>query len=218
MVELVRGVQLFCAEWPEARSLWERVDPELFAVTPVEPVERVMEVMPTGFGALVRAILHQQVSIYAGRAILGRLVDACGGEVEPDAVLRLNDDDLRSVGLSRQKVSYLRALAQGTIDGVLDRLEVEPDEVVTQRLVSLPGVGVWTAKMFCLFHLARPDVFSGDDLGLREGIRILDNLDGGPSPRAAELRAEVWSPFRSLAAVSLWDLVRRSRAAKVGGR
>src|SRR5207249_3096901 len=90
-------------------------------------------------------------------------------------------------------------------------LEAAGEAEITERLVRLPGVGVWTAKMLLIFYLERPDVFTGDDLGLREGIRILDGLEGPPSAPAAEARAEIWSPYRSVASVSLWDLVRRTR-------
>lgn len=218
MTQLVRGVRLFTAEWPLARAVWATSDPRLYDVTPEEPIERIMEVTPSAFGALVRAIGHQQVSIYAGRAIVGRLVDACAGELLPGAILRLSDDDLRAIGLSRQKVVYVRALAAAAERGELDQLAALSEDEVTARLVALPGIGRWTAQMFCLFHLERPDVFSGDDLGLREGIRILDGLEGQPDAKAAEARAEAWRPYRSVAAVSLWDLVRRTRAERPPGR
>ena len=218
LADFIQAVQLFQDEWPEARAHWQQVDPALFAAASPEPVERLMEVMPSAFGALVRAIIHQQVSIYAGRAICGRLVDACGDEVEPLAVLRLSDEDLRAVGLSRQKTIYMRALAGAAAAGDLDDLEEESEAEVTRRLVRLPGIGVWTAKMFCMFHLMRPDVFSGDDLGLREGIRVLDAMPGPLTSTDAERRAEIWSPYRSVAAVALWDLLRRTRAADAEAR
>lgn len=211
MSELVRAVQLFKAEWPRARALWKTTDPRLYAVTPADPVERIMEVMTSAFGALVRAIGHQQVSIYAGRAIIGRLVAACGDAMDPETVLRLSDEEFRSVGLSRQKVAYIRAIAHAAITGGLSGIDSASEEEAAQRLVQLPGVGIWTAQMFCIFHLERPDVFSGGDLGLREGIKILDDLEAQPSARAAEERALVWRPYRSVAAISLWDLVRRTR-------
>ena len=212
MTELVRAVQLFKEEWAPARALWEHADPRLFAATPREPIARIMEIMPTAFGALVRAIGHQQVSIYAGRAIIGRLVDACGGTMDPEVVLGLSEEELRAVGLSRRKGVYLRALAQAAVTGELEDLESLPEEEVTQRLVQLPGIGIWTARMFCIFHMERPDVFSGGDLGLREGIRILDMQEAQLTSAEAERRAEAWRPYRSVAAVSLWDLVRRTRA------
>ena len=105
----------------------------------------------------------------------------------------------------------MRALAEAAVGGGLDGLEREPDADIIARLVPLPGIGVWTVKMFMLFHLRRPDIFSGDDLGLREGLRVLDQLPAQPTSKAAEARAEVWSPYRSVASLALWDLLRRSR-------
>lgn len=214
MVNLASPVRLFQNEWTAARTRWETSDPILYAAAPEVPVERLMEDTPTAFGALARAIVHQQVSIYAGRAIVGRLAAACGGEVDPAAVLRLADEDLRSVGLSRQKSVYIRALAKAAVAGLLEDVGREPEDEVVARLVALPGIGVWTAKMFCLFHLGRPDVFSGDDLGLREAVRVLDGTAVAPTAAEAERRAEVWRPYRSVAAVVLWDLLRRTRATK----
>ena len=214
MAELIRPVRLFQAEWPLARSAWESSDPRLFLASPPEPVERIIEDMPTPFGALVRSILHQQVSIFAGRAIISRLVAACGGEVEPQRLLGLAELELRQIGLSQQKVRYVQALATAATDGLFDQIDVLPEETITERLVRLPGIGIWTVQMFCLFHLERPDVFSGGDLGLREGIRILDERAEPPTPAEADQRAEIWSPYRSVAAVVLWDLVRRTRLAQ----
>jgi DNA-3-methyladenine glycosylase II len=211
---VIRAVQLFGREWSQARATWEAVDPRLFAVTPETPVDRIIENTATAFGALVRSILHQQVSIYAGRAITTRLYDACAGALEPAGVRALTEEQLRTVGLSRQKVLYVRSLAAAAEAGALDGIEDQPDDVVVERLVRLPGIGIWTAKMFCIFHLERPDVFSGGDFGLREGIRFLDGRGEQPRPKDAERRAEAWQPYRSVAAIVLWDLVRRTREAQ----
>ncbi|HEY3116141.1 MAG TPA: DNA-3-methyladenine glycosylase 2 family protein [Chloroflexota bacterium] len=173
-----------------------------------------MEDTPTAFGALLRSIAHQQISIFAGRAIVGRLVAACGGEIEPERVLGLTETDLKGIGLSQQKVRYVQALAAAVAGGLLTDLESLAEEMIAERLIHLPGIGIWTVQMFCLFHLQRPDVFSGGDLGLREGIRILDERAESPTPSEAERRAEIWSPYRSVAAVVLWDLVRQTRLAQ----
>jgi 3-methyladenine DNA glycosylase/8-oxoguanine DNA glycosylase len=215
---MIRAFELFAREWPQARAAWQHADPRLHAITPESPVQRIMEQTPTPFGALARAILHQQVSIFAGRAIVARLAAACEDTLEPRLVLRLSDEQLRGAGLSRQKVIYLRSLAEAAEAGLLERIEELPDDAVIERLVRLPGIGTWTAKMFCLFHLERPDVFSGEDFGLREGIRILDGSEVQPRPQAADQRAEVWKPYRSIAAVVLWDLVRQTREGQRAGR
>jgi DNA-3-methyladenine glycosylase II len=219
--DIVRSVKMFSDIWPLARAAWRVADPRLYAVTPEEPVDRLIESMPTAFGALVRAILHQQVSTASGRAIVRRFVEACSGAAEPDRVLRLTDEDLLRAGLSRGKTRYVRALAEAAAAGALEAIEIEPEEEIVRRLVALPGIGVWTVRMFLIFHLARPDVFSGQDLGLREGVQVLDALANPPSPEEAEARADAWRPFRSVAAVNLWDLVRRTREgrrAKAGSR
>jgi DNA-3-methyladenine glycosylase II len=211
MTELVQAVKLYTAEWPKARELWQTVDPRLHAAMPEEPVDRIIEVMETPFGALVRSILHQQVSVASGRAMVGRLIAAVEGELEGARVMALTDDELRAAGLSRGKVRYIRALAEAEVAGTLAGIEGLPDEEIERVLLALPGIGIWTVKMFLLFHLARPDVFACGDLGLREGIRF---LDGGTVPLTAaeaEARAELWRPYRSVASVVLWDYLRRSR-------
>jgi DNA-3-methyladenine glycosylase II len=214
LTELVQAIKLFQAEWADARAAWREVDPKLYAATPPEPVERVMEVTPTAFGALVRSILHQQVSVMAGRAIVRRLAAASGGELDAVRILSLSDDELRAVGLSRGKVRYVRALAEAEVSGGIADLEKQPDEEIHRRLIALPGVGIWTVKMFLLFHVQRPDVFAGEDLGLREAIRVLDGMERPPTIQESHIRAEIWAPYRSVAAVSLWDFLRRSRLAK----
>lgn len=207
-------MKLFQVEWPLARAAWKTADPRLFQVTPPEPVERLTEDLPTAFGALVRSIAHQQLSIYAGRAIVTRLVTGCDGALEPERVLALSELDLLQVGFSRQKVRSVQALAAAAVDGIFRDIEQQTEKEVAERLVKLPGIGIWTVKMFCIAHLQRPDVFTGDDLGLREGVRMLDGRADPPTARDAERRAEVWSPYRSVAAVVLWDLVRRTRAER----
>jgi DNA-3-methyladenine glycosylase II len=215
---LIEAFRLFAEDWPRARAAWVTADPRLYDITPEQPVERVMESTATAFGALVRAILHQQVSIHAGRAITTRLLTACEGELHPAAVGRLTEDELRAIGLSRQKVIYVSSLADAAHAGILDRIEELPDDEIVARLTTVPGIGAWTAKMFCIFHLLRPDVFSGEDFGLREGIKILDALAEQPRARDAEERARAWQPYRSIAAVNLWDLVRRTRETKRASR
>ena len=206
--------RLFAAEWAAARAAWETSDSVLHAAAPAEPVDRPLEPMPNHFAALATSITHQQVSIAAGRSIARRTVEVCGGAWSPPAVLALSEEELRAAGLSRAKVRYIRALAEADARGDLAGLEDESDESAVARLVHLPGIGAWTAKMFLLFHLRRPDIFSGDDFGLREGIRLLDGLASQPSAREAEARAERWRPYRSVASLVLWDLLRRSRLSR----
>jgi ribosomal protein S18 acetylase RimI-like enzyme len=126
----------------------------------------------------------------------------------------LSDEALLAAGLSRAKARYVAALAEAALRGELAAIEALPDDEVVARLVTIPGVGAWTAKMFLLFHLRRPDVFSGDDLGLRLGIALLEGRPTPPSAGEAEARAELWQPYRSVASLVLWDLVRRTRAER----
>lgn len=159
------------------------------------------------YGALLRAIVGQQLSTKAARTIYERLIALFGDRPpEPEELLGVDEDELRSVGLSRAKATYLRSLAQHVIDGELelDRLrELDDDEVIAQ-LTAVKGLGTWTAHMFLLFHLGRPDVLPVGDLGVRRGAQIAYGLDELPS--AAELTdiAEAWSPYRSLASLYLW--------------
>ena len=208
------AVRLFAAEWSAARSAWELGDPVLYHAAPPTPVDRPIDEMPDHFAALTRSIIHQQVSIAAGRAIGAKFLAACGGERTAEAVLRLTPEDLLAAGLSRAKVRYVMGLAEAAARGELEDLEAMPDDEVIARLVTLPGIGVWTAKMFLLFHLRRPDVFSGDDLGLRFGIQLLDGREAPPTRAEAEERAEAWRPYRSPASLVLWDLVRRTRVER----
>lgn len=172
--------------------------------------------MPTHFAALTRSIIHQQVSMAAGRAIGARFLAICGGAWTAEAVRALSAEELLGAGLSRAKARYVGALADADRRGELENLEEMSDENIIARLVPLPGIGVWTAKMFLLFHLRRPDVFSGDDLGLRLGIALLEGHAVPPTLAEAEARAEPWRPYRSVASLVLWDLVRRTRAERAG--
>jgi len=213
-VEDGAGRRLFAEEWAAARAVWRATDPLLYQAAPPTPVDRPIDEMPTHFAALTRSIIHQQVSMAAGRAIGARFLAACGGAWTAEAVRALADEDLRAAGLSRAKARYVVALAGVDLRGGLEMLHEMSDEAVIARLMTLPGIGIWTAKMFLLFHLRRPDVFSGDDLGLRLGVGLLDGLDAPPTPAGAEARAEPWQPYRSVASLVLWDLVRRTRAER----
>jgi DNA-3-methyladenine glycosylase II len=210
--------RLFSTEWPAARSTWRVNDPVLFRAAPPTPVDRPIDEMPSHFAALTRSIIHQQVSIAAGRAIGARFLAVCGGERTAESVLRLTPEQLRAAGLSRAKARYVVALAEVELRGELAGLDDMADEEIVPRLVRLPGIGIWTAKMFQLFHLRRPDVFSGDDLGLRLGIGLLDAREAPPTPAEAEARAAAWRPYRSPASLVLWDLVRRTRADRAADR
>lgn len=153
-----------------------------------------------GFTALLDAIVGQQVSVASAKAIWARMEGA--GLTGQAAIARATDEDLRAAGLSRQKARYARALATAGID--FDGLRHAPDAEVVATLVQVPGIGTWTAEIYAMFALGRADVFAPGDLALQEGARILFGLEKRPSERELRAMAQVWSPWRSVAARILW--------------
>jgi DNA-3-methyladenine glycosylase II len=162
---------------------------------------------PDGFEALLSAIVSQQVSTAAARAILGRLEAA--GLMQPEALARAPDAALRAAGLSRQKVRYARALAAAGIDYAA--LRTAPTEAVVETLVALPGIGRWTGEIYAMFSLGRADVFAAADLALQEAARILFDMPERPKERRLRGMAEAWSPWRSVAANLLWAYYRLAK-------
>jgi len=160
-----------------------------------------------GFSALLGAIVSQQVSTAAARAIWARL--AAGGLVAPAAVLAAPEQALRAAGLSRQKVRYAKALAAAGID--FAALREAPDEAVVATLVALPGIGRWTAEIYAMFSLGRADVFAPADLALQEAARMLFELPDRPREAALRAMAAGWSPWRAVAANLLWAYYRVAR-------
>ncbi len=160
------------------------------------------------YGALVRAITGQQLSVLAARAIYGRLIDRFEGRPPTPAEILADDpEELRAAaGLSRAKVSYLRSLAEHVISGELEleRLDELSDEDAIAELVAVKGLGLWTAQMFLMFHLDRPDVLPVGDLGIRRAIERAYALDGLPDAATMERIAEPWRPQRTLACRYLW--------------
>jgi DNA-3-methyladenine glycosylase II len=157
-----------------------------------------------GFAALFDAIVSQQVSVASARAIWARLDVA--GLTEPKRMAVASDDELRAVGLSRQKARYGRALAQADLD--FDALRGLTDAEVVATLVSVPGIGRWTAEIYAMFALGRADVFAPGDLALQEAARLLFCLEARPSEQALRRMAEDWSPWRAVAARLLWAYYR----------
>jgi DNA-3-methyladenine glycosylase II len=130
-----------------------------------------------------------------------------GSEPSPHELLEIETEALRAAGLSGRKVEYLRDLARHVIDGELelDRLEELTDEEVIEEIVAVRGLGRWSAEMFLIFHLGRPDVFSGGDLGLRRAIQFAYGMEAPPKPEESIVLAERWRPNRSLASIYLWE-------------
>ena len=163
---------------------------------------------PDYFAALVSAIVGQQISVSAASSIRARLAARCGpeGRYSPPALLALGHDDLRASGLSRAKASYVADLAARVASGAVDLATIDqlPDEAVIERLVQVKGIGRWTAEMFLIFSLGRPDVLPVDDLGFRAAVRR--HYGRAELPKAAALRAlgQPWRPYRSFATWYLW--------------
>ncbi|MFS4579816.1 DNA-3-methyladenine glycosylase family protein [Phaeobacter sp. C3_T13_0] len=159
---------------------------------------------PEGFAELLSAIVSQQVSVASANAIWGRMVEA--GLNTESAVAVASEDELRSAGLSRQKIRYAHALAQARID--YDALRSQPDAEVIKILTQVSGIGTWTAEIYAMFSLGRADVFAHGDLALQEGARVLLDLPDRPKPAEMRRIAEAWSPWRSVAARVLWAYYR----------
>jgi DNA-3-methyladenine glycosylase II len=163
---------------------------------------------PDAYGALLRAIVGQQLSTKAARTIYGRILDLFGGSTPtPEQLLEADEADLRGAGLSGRKVEYVRDLASHVLAGELelDRLDDLSDEEAIEEIVAVRGLGVWTAEMFLLFHLKRPDVLSGGDLGIRKAVQIEYGLGEMPAPARVLEIGEPWRPHRSLASLYLWE-------------
>ena len=160
------------------------------------------------YGALLRAIVGQQLSTKAARTIYGRILELFDGRTPPpELLLEASEEDLRAAGLSGRKVEYIRDLASHVLSGELelDRLGELSDEEVVEEIVAVRGLGVWTAEMFLLFHLERPDVLSGGDLGIRKAVQVEYGLDEMPAPTRVLEIGEPWRPHRSLASLYLWE-------------
>ena len=160
------------------------------------------------YGALVRAIVGQQLSTKAATAIYGRLTERFGGRnPTPAEVLADDPEELRTAaGLSHAKVKYLRSLAQHIEDGELDldRMDKLSDEDVSAELIKVKGLGNWSIDMFLMFHLRRPDVLPVGDLGIRQAFQHVYGLEELPGPTEMERIAEPWRPYRTLASRYLW--------------
>ena len=174
------------------------------------------------FEMLVRSILSQQISISAARSIRQRLEELAGpAGIRPERIASLDQGELRSVGLSRQKASYLHDLAAKCADGTVKLATIgrRGDEEVIAELTQVNGVGRWTAQMFLIFALGRPDVFPADDFGVRDAIRRLYGFDELPGRKECHAIGARWSPYASIGSWYCWrylDLV-KSQAQQTKG-
>jgi DNA-3-methyladenine glycosylase II len=160
------------------------------------------------YGALLRSIVGQQLSTKAASTIYGRMLELFGGHAPtPKQLLKADPDKIRAAGLSRPKIAYLRDLAQHVEEGTLEleRLPDLPDEEVAAQLTAIKGLGQWTADMFLMFHLGRPDVLPVGDQGIRRAVKVEYRLRKFPDPKRLEKLARPWRPYRTLACLYLWS-------------
>jgi len=183
----------------------KRQDPVLAAI-----IDRVgdyrIEFRDPDFETLAKSIVFQQLSGRVANVIFGRLVEAVGGKLTPAGVLKLRPSRMRTLGLSGQKVAYIRDLARHARDGrlVFEHLADLPDGAVIETLTQVKGIGVWTVHMFLIFALRRLNVLPTGDLGIRNAIRKAYNLNQAPSPSEVEAMAGRWHPYCTVASWYLW--------------
>jgi DNA-3-methyladenine glycosylase II len=193
---------------PAAEAHWKKADRVMHRLSKAHPLPREQAIPgDDGFAALVGSITHQQVSLAAGRSIHAKLLKTLGGKATPRRVLNRSEEELRGAGLSRAKAAYVLDLAGKTQRGEVEfaRFPAMEDEAIIAELTAVKGIGTWTAKMFVLFHLQRPDVFAPEDLGLR--IAAAQAYGVAPEKAAAlmERMRPLWSPYNSVAARVLWQ-------------
>ena len=183
---------------PKLALIIKRVGPcELHSFAPGDP-----------FAALTMSIASQQLSTKAAGTIYRRFCDLFPGcKPTPERVMTLTDDQIRAVGFSRPKVAYLKDLASHVLDRRLDLkgLRKHPDDEVMRQLVAVKGIGRWTAEIFLMFRLGRPDILPADDLGLMNAAHRVYQLRKRPTPDKLRRMGEAWRPYRSVAAWYLWQ-------------
>lgn len=158
------------------------------------------------FRALVRSIVFQQLHGKAARSIFDRLASKAGGEITPESMLKLRPAQMRALGLSRQKLTYIRDLARKTRDGVVEfgKFPQMTDEQVIAELTQVKGIGEWTAHMFLMFALRRPNILPTGDYGVRSAIRKAYGMKVMPKPRTMARIAKCWHPYCSVASWYMW--------------
>ena len=197
------------ADFERARRTLMRRDPRLGAVIKrVGPCGLADSRTNDPFAALVRVIMSQQLSTKAADTIFGRVAALAGGResLSPAIVRALDATALREAGVSRPKITYLYDLAERAGDGRLDlhALDGHPDEEVLAHITAVRGLGRWSAEMFLMFRLKRPDVFPVGDLGIVKGMQRLFGMKRRPAERTMTRLAEPWRPYRSVAAWYVW--------------
>ncbi len=188
-----------------ARAALSLLDPAL-AVAHAATAPFLWRSKPAGFPGLVKLIIEQQVSVASAEAIWARFDTGLRG-VSPKKILRRDVEALKAFGLSKQKATYVRAIAQANADGLLDfeTLKTLDDDAAVAMLTAIKGIGRWTAEVYLMFCEGRTDFFPAGDLALQEALRLADRAETRLSQKALYLRAEAWRPHRGIAAHLLWS-------------
>jgi DNA-3-methyladenine glycosylase II len=193
-------------QWSAAVKHLRGIDPHLKAI-----IDRVgpclLEPHPDRFSALVRSIIGQQISTKAARSINLKLTCLGGDPPRPERLIELGETELRTVGLSGAKARYILNLAEAVLSGELPIEEFDEtwdDQSITRTLTAIKGIGVWTAEMFLIFVMNRPDVLPASDLGVRVALRDRHGLPELPAPRDCQALAEKWRPYRTIASWYIW--------------
>ena len=161
-----------------------------------------------GLLALKKTIVGQQLSIASAAAIWGRFINA---DIKDEEILNNQaDNQLRDLGFSRQKISYLKSLAESKLE--FDQMETMENESVINVLTNIKGIGLWTAEIYCIFSLRRLDIFPAGDLALQEAAKHLLDLENRPSEKEMRKIAESWVPYRSVCAIILWHFYRNFKS------
>lgn len=193
-------------QWAHAVKHLRRVDPYL-----KDLIDRVgacrLSPHPDRFSALVRAIIGQQISTKAARSIHLKLTVLTGDPPRPERLIELGEAELRTAGLSGAKARYILNLAEAVVSGELPIDEFDDtwdDQTISGALTAVKGIGIWTAEMFLIFVMNRPDVLPASDLGVRVGLRDRHGLSDLPAPRDCHSLAEAWRPYRTIASWYIW--------------
>lgn len=167
---------------------------------------------PTGYNALLRTLIAQQISVKAAQSIYAKTEAALGNMDDPAVVLAASDETMRACGLSRQKIDYARSLAHAVATGHLDfeALKTMPDEEAIAVLSSVKGFGRWSGEIYLLFAEGREDVWPADDIALQEGVRRIMGLPERPKAKALRQLVEPWSPHRGAMAIFCWHVYANS--------
>lgn len=191
--------------YQKALAHFKKGDPILHEVG-IQIKTVTLSIHPDPFLRLCRSIVGQQLSVKAALTIFGRFESLFRQGINPKELLKISDEKLRGAGLSYQKIKYLKDLSEKTISGEIDlhNLNTKENEEIVAELVKIKGIGVWTAEMFLMFSLGRPDVFTYGDLGLQNAIMKLYKLKQKPTEKQMEKLSKKWAPYRTFAAMILW--------------